>query len=79
MTYHIAAVIGLAQSNPFVENANFTAHHILRTCGYCMTDQAQRRQVLAYLERASTIMGWDTQHTIALLKDQWKDLDCPND
>lgn len=29
---YLAAIIGMAECNEMVENANFTAEHILRTC-----------------------------------------------
>lgn len=79
VTYHLAAIVGLAESNPFVENANFTAHHLLRVGGYCIINPLQRKCVLEYLEHVEKVMGWSTSATVALLKDQWSDLDCPND
>ncbi|KAF2159839.1 hypothetical protein M409DRAFT_70737 [Zasmidium cellare ATCC 36951] len=79
VTSHLVAIVGLAESNPFVENANFTAHHLLRIGGYCITNPVQRQCVLDFLDHVERVMGWSTSATIALLKDQWSDLDCPND
>lgn len=79
VTYHLATIVGLAESNPFVENANFTAHHLLRIGGYCITNPLQRQSVLEYLDHVEHVMGWSTSATTALLKDQWSDLDYPND
>lgn len=87
----LCSIIGLAESNAWVENANFTACHILRTCnvtphfeedamltrtgGYCIRDSAQREHSLAFLRRVKEIMRWDTQQTIDTLQQQWNDLD----
>ncbi|KAF7194924.1 Transcription activator AMTR1 [Pseudocercospora fuligena] len=79
VSYQLAAIIGLAESNPFVENANFTAHHLLRVAGYCITNPVQRISILDFLERIEKIMGWSTRKTFDLLKSQWQDLDDPED
>lgn len=79
MAYQLSAIIGLAESNPFVENANFTAHHLLRVGGYCVTNPMQRDSIIDFLERVEKIMGWSTRSTVDLLKDQWADLDNAED
>ena len=73
------AIVGLAESNPFVENANFTAVHLLRVAGYCITNALQREHVLGFLNQVQKVMGWSTASTIATLMEQWNDLDSPMD
>ncbi|KAM0719132.1 hypothetical protein Q7P37_005037 [Cladosporium fusiforme] len=69
-------VIGLAESNTWVENANFTAHHMLRiTGGYHISSLKQRERSIAFLRRVQDIMGFRTHSTIGLLQSQWLDLD----
>ncbi len=65
--------------NPFVENARFTAAHLLRVGGHCITNSLQRTQVVEFLEHVEDTMGWLTAPTIALLREQWQDLDGPDD
>ena len=79
VTFHLAAIIGLAESNPFVENANFTAIHLLRVAGYCITNVSQRKHVLSFLKQVEKVMGWSTAPTRTVLEEQWNDLDYPND
>ncbi|KAK3709107.1 hypothetical protein LTR37_011086 [Vermiconidia calcicola] len=76
---YLAAIIGLATSNEMVQNANFTAHHILRSYGYYITNPIQRSHVVHFLEHVHRLMAWNTTNTIALLQSQWSDLDNPND
>lgn len=87
----LCSIIGLAESNIWVENANFTACHILTTCnvaphfgqgtmltrtgGCCISDPIQREHSLTFLRRVKGIMSWDTQHTIDTLQQPWDDLD----
>ncbi|EME43115.1 hypothetical protein DOTSEDRAFT_132735 [Dothistroma septosporum NZE10] len=79
VTVHLVAIVGLAESNPFVENANLTATHLLRVAGYCITNSLQRGHVLQFLKQVEKVMGWSTAPTVATLKEQWNDLDGPND
>ena len=79
VTSHLAALVGLAEHNPFVENAKFTAAHLLRVGGYCITNSLQRTRVIQFLEHVEDSLGWLTSHTVALLKEQWQDLDGPED
>ncbi|KAF2097946.1 hypothetical protein NA57DRAFT_76746 [Rhizodiscina lignyota] len=72
---HLAMIIGLANSNLFVENANFLASHFLKICGYCFSNPVQRQAVIQFLVRTEQAMGWRTTDTIAALKAQWRDLD----
>ncbi|GIZ47553.1 hypothetical protein CKM354_001064100 [Cercospora kikuchii] len=79
VTFHLAAIVGLAEHNPFVENARFTAAHLLRVGGYCIENPLQRTRVIQFLDQVEESMGWMTSHTVALLKEQWQDLDGPKD
>ncbi|GAB7322968.1 hypothetical protein MBLNU13_g05499t1 [Cladosporium sp. NU13] len=71
----LGKVIGLADSNTWVENANFTAHHMLMNSGYHISNKEQRDYSIAFLRRVQENMGFQTQSTIALLESQWMDLD----
>ncbi|KAF2208648.1 hypothetical protein CERZMDRAFT_48636 [Cercospora zeae-maydis SCOH1-5] len=79
VTFHLAAIVGLAEHNPFVENARFTAAHLLRVGGYCIENSLQRTRVIQFLDQVEESMGWMTSHTVALLKEQWRDLDGEKD
>ena len=52
---YLAAIIGLAVSNEMVENANFTAHHLLRTCKSYMSLTICYRSNLCQVDIASVI------------------------
>jgi hypothetical protein len=88
----LGSIIGLAESNAWVENANFTAHHMLMSSpytfisltwheltitsgGYHISNQAQRRSSISFLQHVEKVMGFKTQPTIDLLQSQWLDLD----
>ena len=71
---YLASIVGLAVSNEMVENANFTAHHLLRIYGYCITKPLQQAFVLQFLGSMQSRMGWKTADTVTLLKSQWSDL-----
>ncbi|KAM3417432.1 hypothetical protein BST61_g5678 [Cercospora zeina] len=79
VTFHLAAIVGLAEHNPFVENARFTAAHLLRVGGYCVENALQRTRVIQFLDQVEESMGWMTSHTVALLREQWRDLDGEKD
>ena len=85
-------VVGLADSNTWVENANFTAHHMLMNSmhtlplqdehqltmtpgGYHISNKEQREYSISFLQRVQETMGFRTQPTITLLRNQWSDLD----
>ena len=43
--------------------------------GYSLGTVMQRQQALAFLEHVASTMGWGTQKTIKLLKEQWAEID----
>ncbi|KAG8630319.1 hypothetical protein KVT40_001938 [Elsinoe batatas] len=72
---HLFAIMGLALSNDNVHNAKYTACHMLYSCGYLITNRAQREQTVRFLERVPQIVAWRTRQTIEMLQSQWKELD----
>ncbi|KAI8712523.1 hypothetical protein NCS52_01350700 [Fusarium sp. LHS14.1] len=68
---HLRMAIGLAIHNVSVVGATFTAHHVLYACGIYFGDATERREVLSFLDRMSTSIGWPTGRLQAKLNQVW--------
>lgn len=64
-------VMGLAVSNPTVENATFQASHTLSACGPYLTDAREQTAAIKFLEGMQSKMGWRTAHIRRELTEQW--------
>ncbi|KAF2721433.1 hypothetical protein K431DRAFT_268484 [Polychaeton citri CBS 116435] len=74
---HLSIIIGIAESNTAIENANFLACQLLSICGYCLSQPVQRKRTLDFLERVQRRMGLRTGAIGSLLQAQWEDLSEP--
>ncbi|KAG9661282.1 hypothetical protein KCU95_g3834, partial [Aureobasidium melanogenum] len=71
----MCAILGIALSNTWVEDAVFPGLHILITCGHHLTDSLQREHAVRFLNNICTKFGYRTDRTASALQHQWAERD----
>ncbi|KAG9849866.1 hypothetical protein KCU68_g4779, partial [Aureobasidium melanogenum] len=71
----MCAILGIALSNTWVEDAVFPGLHILITCGHHLTDSLQREHAVRFLNNICTKFGYRTDKTASALQHQWAERD----